>query len=108
MARFVLELQFQFVQPDGAVLRLGSQKSRPFDLILKHHQGMTHPVAPRWIEKKEAPVKQVVQRSEDVNLGMPRKEYMDRARTLWDELGLPKLQPREPWFGYELGYWSEK
>lgn len=36
------------------------------------------------------------------------QEYMDRARTLWDELGLPKLQPREPWFGYELGYWSEE
>jgi UbiD family decarboxylase len=41
-------------------------------------------------------------------VSLPRKEYMDRARTLWDELGLPKLQPREPWFGYELGYWSEE
>ena len=20
----------------------------------------------------------------------------------------PKLQPREPWFGYELGYWSDE
>ena len=33
---------------------LDLKESRPFDLILKHHKGMTHPVAPRWIGKKNA------------------------------------------------------
>jgi len=33
---------------------------------------------------------------------------MENGRRLWEELGLPKLQPREPWFGYELGYWSDE
>ena len=47
-----------------------SCESRPFDLILKHHHGMTHPVAPQWVEKREAPVKQVVQRGDDVDLGI--------------------------------------
>ena len=49
---------------------LDLKESRPFDLILKHHRGMTHPAAPRWIDKRQAPVKEVVQRGKDVNLGM--------------------------------------
>jgi hypothetical protein len=32
---------------------LDLKQSRPFDLILKHHHGMTHPVPPRWVEKKQ-------------------------------------------------------
>ena len=32
---------------------------------------------------------------------------MEGARTIWEELGLPQLTPRVPWFGYPLGYWPE-
>jgi hypothetical protein len=39
---------------------LDLQKSRPFDLILKHHHGMTRPVAPALDREAKAPVKQVV------------------------------------------------
>src|SRR5215471_16646777 len=38
-------------------------------------------------------------------LALPKKEYMERARTIWEELGLPKLRPQSPWFGYSLGDW---
>jgi len=38
-------------------------------------------------------------------VSLPRREYMERARALWEELGLPPLQPKAPWYGYELGYW---
>ena len=27
---------------------------------------------------------------------------------IWEELGLPKLKPRAPWFGYSLGEWSDE
>jgi 4-hydroxy-3-polyprenylbenzoate decarboxylase len=30
---------------------------------------------------------------------------MERARALWEELGLPPLRPRTPWYGYNLGVW---
>ena len=33
---------------------------------------------------------------------------MERARDLWDELGLPPLNPESPWHGYSLGDWSEE
>ena len=39
---------------------------------------------------------------------LPKKEYMEGARTIWQELGLPELQLKSPWFGYDLGSWSEE
>ena len=64
---------------------LDLKKSRPFDLILKHHHGMTHPAPPRWIDKREAPVKQVTLKGQDVNLGLlPIFRNCDRdARPGW-------------------------
>ncbi len=41
-------------------------------------------------------------------VALPKREYMERARVLWDELGLPALRPEPPWHGYSLGDWSEK
>ena len=38
-------------------------------------------------------------------LALPKKEYMERAKRIWEELGLPKLRPQSPWFGYSLGDW---
>ncbi len=38
-------------------------------------------------------------------LSLPKKEYMERARQIWEELGLPKLEPQEPWHGYFMGLW---
>jgi hypothetical protein len=40
-------------------------------------------------------------------VALPKREYMERAKELWEELGLPKLKPEAPWYGYSLGDWSE-
>ena len=40
-------------------------------------------------------------------LSLPKKEYMVRAREIWQELGLPELEPQEPWHGYLMGLWPE-
>lgn len=37
---------------------------------------------------------------------LPRKEFMERARKIWEEEGLPSLNPKTPWYGYSLGYWT--
>ncbi len=39
-------------------------------------------------------------------VSLPKKEFMDHARKIWEEEGLPKLTPKVPWFGYDLGFWS--
>jgi 4-hydroxy-3-polyprenylbenzoate decarboxylase len=30
---------------------------------------------------------------------------MERAKAIWEELGLPGLRPQAPWSGYTLGDW---
>lgn len=40
-------------------------------------------------------------------VSLPKKEYMEKALSLWKELGLPKLTLHEPWYGYTLGYWPK-
>lgn len=41
-------------------------------------------------------------------ISLPKREYMERAKVIWEELGLPPLKPESPWFGYSLGEWSEE
>ncbi len=40
-------------------------------------------------------------------LALPTREFMERARQIWDELDLPALAPQPPWHGYTLGDWNE-
>jgi UbiD family decarboxylase len=47
------------------------------------------------------------QKEPDPPISLPKREFMEHARTLWQELGLPALKPpREPWYGYSLGDWD--
>ena len=39
---------------------------------------------------------------------LPTKDYMDRGRQIWEEIGLPALKPMEPWYGVSWGEWPEK
>ena len=39
-------------------------------------------------------------------ISLPKREYMERGRALWEKLGLPSLEPEAPWFGYSLGDWN--
>jgi 4-hydroxy-3-polyprenylbenzoate decarboxylase len=41
-------------------------------------------------------------------IALPKKEFMENAKVIWEELGLPPLKPESPWFGYSLGDWSER
>lgn len=38
-------------------------------------------------------------------LALPTQPYMERSKAIWEKLGLPKLRPQAPWFGYSLGDW---
>jgi UbiD family decarboxylase len=39
-------------------------------------------------------------------IALPKREYMENAKALWERLGLPDLKPEAPWHGYELGDWN--
>ncbi len=39
-------------------------------------------------------------------VALPRQDYMERAKTIWEALDLPPLVPQSPWHGYSLGDWN--
>jgi 4-hydroxy-3-polyprenylbenzoate decarboxylase len=41
-------------------------------------------------------------------LALPKRDYMERARAIWEDLQLPPLTPQPPWHGYSLGDWAER
>ncbi len=40
-------------------------------------------------------------------VGLPKREYMERAMEIWKEEGFDELNLRKPWYGYNLGNWTE-
>ncbi len=40
-------------------------------------------------------------------ISLPKREFMENAKKIWEELGLPALKPQSPWFGTSLGEWDE-
>ncbi len=41
-------------------------------------------------------------------ISLPKRAFMEHAREIWEELGLPALKPQAPWFGYSLGEWPDE
>jgi 4-hydroxy-3-polyprenylbenzoate decarboxylase len=39
---------------------------------------------------------------------LPARPYMEEARRLWDELGLPGLSIGGPWYGTDYGGWTDE
>lgn len=39
---------------------------------------------------------------------LPKREYMEHALEIWEELGLPELHLKTPWYGMNLGYWPQE
>src|SRR5947208_418197 len=41
-------------------------------------------------------------------LSLPKREFMERAIEIWQGLQLPRLNLKEPWWGYSLGHWTKE
>ena len=41
-------------------------------------------------------------------VALPKREFMEHARAIWERLGLPPLTPQPPWHGYDLGHWPQE
>ncbi len=41
-------------------------------------------------------------------ISLPKKEFMERALSIWQEEGFPDLKLKWPWHGYSLGLWTDE
>ena len=99
------------IDPDNAdaLLWAMSYRANPdLDLQILRHRDQGHGPRSRRNEGQDASVLiDATLKEKFPPISLPKREFMERARQIWEELGLPKLKPEAPWFGYSLGEWPE-
>lgn len=97
------------IDPDNmdAVFWALAYRSNPKDDVqIVPHRGQGHgPKREHTGEEDSTLLMDATMKSDMPPLALPKREYMERARAIWDELALPPVRPQPPWFGYSLGDW---
>jgi len=76
------------------------------DVQLVPHRGQGHgPKREHTQEEDSTLLMDATIKSDMPPLALPTKDYMERAKAIWQELGFEPLRPQAPWFGYSLGDW---
>jgi len=76
------------------------------DVALVPHRGQGHgPKREHDNEEDSTLLMDATMKGDMPPLALPKQEYMERARKIWNELGFEPLRPQPPWFGYSLGDW---
>jgi len=100
------------IDPDNAdaLLWAMSYRANPgLDLQILHHRDQGHGPRSKRAGGEDASVLIDATMKEDFPpISLPKREYMERAKRIWEELGLPKLKPESPWYGYSLGDWPDE
>jgi UbiD family decarboxylase len=97
------------IEPDNAdaLLWAIAYRANPVeDIQIVPHRGQGHgPKREHGGDEDSTLLIDATMKGDMPPLALPKREYMERAKAIWDELGLPPLQPQPPWHGYSLGDW---
>jgi 4-hydroxy-3-polyprenylbenzoate decarboxylase len=100
------------IDPDNADMLLWAMAYRcqpQHDLHVLPHKDPGHgPRGPRDGGESAAVLINAMLKSTYAPVALPKREFMENARLLWERLGLPPLKPQTPWHGYDLGHWPEE
>jgi len=90
---------------DAILWALAFRMNPACDLQVLPHRSQGHgPKREHEQQEEDATLLMDATMKEDLPpLALPKREYMERAKQVWEELGLPKLRPQSPWFGSTLG-----
>jgi UbiD family decarboxylase len=99
------------IDPDNAdaLLWAMSYRANPaLDLQILHHRDQGHgPRSKRNGGEDASVLIDATLKEAFPPISLPKREFMERAKAIWEQLGLPKLKPESPWFGYSLGEWPD-
>ena len=97
------------IDPDNAdaLLWALAYRANPVDDVLTlPHRGQGHgPKREREDDEDSTLLMDATMKGDMPPLALPKREYMERAKAIWERLGLPPLRPQPPWYGYSLGDW---
>ncbi len=98
------------IDPDNAdaLLWAMAYRSNPVeDVQTLAHRGQGHgPKREHGGEEDSTLLIDATMKSDMPPLALPKQEYMENAKAMWERLGLPALRPQSPWYGYSLGDWT--
>ncbi len=94
--------------PDSILWAMAYRCNPVKDMQLVPHRGQGHgPKREHSGEEDSTLLVDATMKSPMPPLALPKREYMERAKEIWEELELPRLMPQAPWYGYSLGAWHE-
>ncbi len=97
------------IDPDNAdaILWAMAYRMNPAeDVLTVKHRGQGHgPKREADNDEDSTLLMDATMKGDFPPLALPKREYMERAKAIWERLGLPALRPQAPWFGYSLGDW---
>ena len=97
------------IEPDNAdaLLWALAYRANPIeDIQIVPHRGQGHgPKREHGGEEDSTLLIDATMKGDMPPLALPKRDYMERAKAIWEELRLPALRPQSPWFGYSLGDW---
>jgi UbiD family decarboxylase len=100
------------IDPDNAdaLFWAMSYRCQPqHDLKILEHKDPGHgPRGPRDNGESAAVLVNALLKGIYAPVALPKREFMDNAKMIWERLGLPPLKPEAPWHGYDLGYWPQE
>lgn len=92
--------------PDSILWAMGYRSNPIKDMQTIPHRGQGHgPKREHDGEEDSTLLVDATMKSPMPPLALPKREYMERAREIWEEMDLPRLTPQSPWHGYQLGAW---
>ena len=100
------------IHPDNAdalLWALAYRHNPAEDVQILPHRGQGHgPKREHGGEEDSTLLIDATMKEDMPPVALPKREYMEQARELWDDLGLPSLRPQSPWYGYSLGDWLDE
>ena len=100
------------IDPDSAdalLWALAYRHNPVEDVCILPHRGQGHgPKREHGGEEDSTLLIDATMKGDMPPVALPKKEYMEAAREFWEELGLPRLRPESPWYGYSLGDWLDE
>jgi hypothetical protein len=70
---------------------------------LYHHEEKGADVVSYHLPANESAVLRAILKEPFPPVSLPKHEYMENAKKIWEELELPRLRPQMRWFEYSLG-----
>ncbi len=77
------------------------------DVEILHHRPRGHGPKSGNVTEDGSLLMDATQKGDMPPLALPKREYMEGAKALWEKLGLAPLREEQPWHGYDMGDWFE-